>query len=323
MRQPTSKTSFFSTLPGLLVTCIFCCFLWGSAFPLIKIGYGLFGVASGDAPSQLVFAGLRFLLSGALVVGGVSVAQRRPLLPARRDLRPIFLLSCCQTIGQYFFFYLGLAKAAGVTSSIIEASATFFAIILAALAFHAERLTARKLFGCAVGFAGVVLVNLGAAAAPGGLGFSLDGEGLVLVSTVSSALSTCLINRFSADHDPVLLSGWQFALGGVVLLAIGLAGGGSLAPTDLAPATGLLVYLALVSAVAYSLWSRLLSENPVSRVSVFGFMNPVFGVLLSAVLLGEGNSVSPVLAVAALVLVSAGIILVNRAPREEGGPQAA
>ena len=55
-----------------------------------------------------------------------------------------------------------------------------------------------------------------------------------------------------------------------------------------------------------------LAANPVSRVAVFGFMNPVFGVILSAVLLGETNVVSPFLAVAALVLVSAGIVIVNR-----------
>ena len=56
----------------------------------------------------------------------------------------------------------------------------------------------------------------------------------------------------------------------------------------------------------------MVAANPVSRVAVFGFMNPVFGVLLSAVLLGETNVVSPAIAVAALALVSAGIVIVNR-----------
>ena len=77
------------------------------------------------------------------------------------------------------------------------------------------------------------------------------------------------------------------------------------------PALALLAYLGFISAAAYSLWSLALAANPVSRVAVFGFMNPVFGVLLSAVLLGETNVVSPVVAVAALVLVSLGIVIVN------------
>ena len=74
---------------------------------------------------------------------------------------------------------------------------------------------------------------------------------------------------------------------------------------------GLLVYLALVSAVAYSLWGILLKYNPVSRVTVFGFMNPVFGVLLSARLLGETDQASGILGLLSLLLVSVGIYVVN------------
>ena len=74
---------------------------------------------------------------------------------------------------------------------------------------------------------------------------------------------------------------------------------------------GLLVYLALVSAVAYSLWGILLKYNPVSRVTVFGFMNPVFGVLLSALLLGEKDQASGILGLLSLLLVSVGIYVVN------------
>ena len=53
-------------------------------------------------------------------------------------------------------------------------------------------------------------------------------------------------------------------------------------------------------------------RQPVSRVSVFGFMNPVFGVLLSALLLGEGAGTSPVTVIVALLLVCGGIIIVNK-----------
>ena len=137
----------------------------------------------------------------------------------------------------------------------------------------------------------------------------------MLASTVAAATSSNLAKLFSRDHDPVLLSGWQFVLGGSVLLAAGLALGGRIAPADAGnplPALALLAYLGFISAGAYSLWSVALAANPVSRVAVFGFMNPVFGVLLSAVLLGETDVVSPAVAVVALALVSAGIVIVNR-----------
>lgn len=197
-----------------------------------------------------------------------------------------------------------------MSSSIIEASANFLAILFAALAFRTEKLDAAKVLGCALGFVGVALVNL--SGADGTFGFRLDGEGFILASTVAGALSTCLIGIFSREHDGVLLAGWQFLVGGLVLTAIGFLMGGALSPTAIAPAIVLIIYMALISAVAYSLWSRLLAVNPVSRVSVFGFMNPVFGVLLSALLLGEGAGTSPVTVIVALLLVCGGIIIVNK-----------
>ena len=134
-----SRKPYLATLPGLILGCLVCCALWGSAFPCIKIGYALFGIPAHDSASQLLFAGLRFTLAGALVIVGMSAAQRRPLIPQARDIKPIFVLSLFQTIGQYFFFYLGLSCASAMSSSIIEASANFLAILFAALAFHTEK----------------------------------------------------------------------------------------------------------------------------------------------------------------------------------------
>lgn len=304
------RAPLLTRTPVVLLACVFCCLLWGSAFPCIKIGYRLFSVAAGDPASQLLFAGVRFTLAGAMVVVGTSLTRRRPLLPSRGDWGAILTLGTFQTFLQYFFFYQGLSKASGVTSSIIGASSNFLAIVFAALLFRTERLTGRKVLGCTLGFAGVVLVNVAGRGLATGSGPTLDGEGLVLVSTCSGAMSTCLIQRLSAAHDPVLLSGWQFVVGGTALVALGVAGDGSLRPSGPA-AWALLGYMAFISAAAYSLWSLLLRVNPVSRISVFGFMNPVFGALLSALLLGEHQLVDPLRALAALGLVSAGIVVVN------------
>ena len=76
------------------------------------------------------------------------------------------------------------------------------------------------------------------------------------------------------------------------------------------PAMILLIYMALISAVAYTLWGILLKYNPVSKVSIFGFTNPVFGVILSAIILREGN-VFGMKDLIALVLVSIGILKDN------------
>ena len=81
----------------------------------------------------------------------------------------------------------------------------------------------------------------------------------------------------------------------------------------------MVLYLACVSGVAYSLWSILLKYNPTSRVAIFGFMNPVFGVVLSSILLGEGAFLPWMQTALALALIALGIVIVNR-PEGDAAP---
>lgn len=321
IESPDKKPSFFATPVGLLLACTGACILWGSAFPCVKIGYALYGIAASDTASIIAFAGVRFTIAGLLVIGAMSLAQRRAYVPRGRDEWWCAVkLSSFQTVLQYALFYLGMSRSSGVAASIIEASNSFFVVLFAATMFHTERLTLRKALGCLVGFVGVVLVNLGGGAS--GMHFSLAGEGVVFLSTIAPAISSNLAKKYSAEHDPVLLSGWQFLLGGIAMSAAGFAMGGHFAPVDPAgvpQAVALLIYMGFISAAAYSLWSLALANNPASKVAVFGFMNPVFGAILSAVFLGEAGVIDPALAVVALVLVSAGIVVVNRpTPRKNG-----
>lgn len=299
-----------------------CCLLWGSAFPCIKIGYKLFGIAGDDVWSQILYAGMRFFLAGIMAVSIGSVVAKRLLLPKGKSWVTVVKLSLFQTILQYLFFYIGLANTTGVKASIIEGSNVFVAILVASLGFRQEKLTVRKMIGCLAGFAGVVLVNLGG----GGLtmSFRLNGEGFIFASTVAYAISSALLKRYSQKENTVMLSGWQFAFGGLVMMLVGFAGGGRIDVLHNAiagSAEGLhfaaagfamLVYLGFVSAVAYSLWGLLLKYNPVSKISVYGFMNPVFGVVLSAFLLSENNAFLGVgRIVVALGLVGMGILIIN------------
>ena len=286
---------------------VLCCLLWGSAFPMIKIGYRLFGIASADAASQILFAGCRFTLAGILALIMGSIGRRRILRPAAGLLPNIFLLCLLQTVLQYLFFYIGLAHTTGLKASIIGGVNTFISILVASLIFRQEKLSGAKILGCLFGFAGVVLVNLSGM----DLQFGLTGEGFILISTVAAAFSSVYLKRLSAREDPVTLSGSQFVMGGLIMIAAGLAMGGRL--TFGSPACyGVLAYLGFLSAAAYSVWGILLAHNPVSKVTVYFCMNPIFGVILSALLLGEQQTSSPAACLAALALVCLGIYIVNR-----------
>lgn len=307
-----TQKNFLSNPVVVLFGALICCALWGSAFPCIKIGYNMMHIASSDTASQILYAGCRFTLAGILAVFLGSLTQRQFLLPTKASLPHILELSLLQTILQYLFFYIGLAHTTGVKASIIEAVSTFVAIFVAGFLFHQEKVTARKMLGCLVGFAGVVLVNVAGNGMD--LHFTANGDGAILLSTVAYAFSSVFMKRFSVQDNPVMLSGYQFILGGIVMAVCGFFMGGHLSGFTL-PAFAMLFYLGVISAVAYSLWGLLLKYNPISKVAVFGFMNPVIGVLLSAVLLNEKDSLG-FSSIAALVLVCIGIYIVNKAPKE-------
>ncbi|MGN0311807.1 MAG: DMT family transporter [Lachnospiraceae bacterium] len=303
-----NQETFMRKTAVVWLGALICCALWGSAFPFIKIGYRLFEIPATDTGTQILFAGMRFSLAGILTIILGSVLSGKVLVPQKKSASKIFKLCLLQTVIQYFFFYVGLANTSGVKASIIESVNVFAAIFIASLLFHQEKLTARKMIGSLIGFAGVVLVNISGGSLDAG--FKLLGEGAIMLSAVSYAFSSVLIKSYSKEENPVVLSGYQFVAGGIVMILIGILMGGHLSVVS-AQGIGVLVYLAMVSAVAYSLWGILLKYNPVSRVTIFGFMNPVFGVILSAVLLGESNTLG-VTCLISLVLVSVGIYVVNK-----------
>lgn len=306
-KQAKKKEQFMTKTWVVWLGAMLCCALWGSAFPCIKIGYELFDIPTTEVGTQILFAGIRFALAGILAIVIGSILNRKLLIPKPESVGKIVKLSMLQTVAQYIFFYIGLANTSGVKASIIEGVNVFIAILVASLIFKQEDLTARKIVGSIIGFAGVVLVNV----AGGGVdaGFTFLGDGFIVLSTVAYAFSSVFLKRYSKDEHPIVLSGYQFFAGGIIMMVCGLCMGGKLT-TITASGIAMLVYLAFVSAVAYSLWGILLKYNPISKVAVFGFMNPVFGVILSAIFLKEAKSLG-MMCIVALLLVCIGIYIVN------------
>lgn len=304
-----NKESFLQKSWVVALLAFVCCFLWGSAFPCVKIGYSLFHIASEDTASQILFAGARFTLAGILTILIGSVLSKKMLIPAHSSWGMVLKLSLAQTIIQYLLFYISLANTSGAKASIIVSSNVFLSILFSALIFRCEKLSTSKVIGCLLGFAGVVLINLSGTGLDGSMTFL--GEGLMFLSTLSYALSSVLIKKYGQLENPVTLSGYQFALGGIIMVVAGLCAGGRLHDFTVR-STLLLIYMALISAVAYSLWGILLKHNPVSKVAVFGFMNPVVGVILSAILLKEQNQAFTVKGLISLILVCIGIYVVNK-----------
>ncbi len=296
------------TSPWFIVLgALLCCALWGSATPFIKMGYkAMFFDGYISVQSIILFAGIRFAAAGFITIAIYSIARKKILYPKRQSLDKIAIVAAFQTIIQYFFFYVGLANTSGAKGTIISGSSSFFAIFISSLIFRQEKLTVKKVVACVVGFAGIIAVNLQ------GLDFSMNftGDAFVLFSSISLAFSSVLIKIFSKNEDPVVISGYQFMLGGTVMIIGGIIAGGEIEFFDLAGAA-ILVYLAFLSAIAYAVWGILLKFNPVSKVTIFSFMTPVFGVLLTKIMLPDESTVKLVNLLLSLLLVCAGVFMLN------------
>lgn len=304
-----SRAEIFFTKPWALALCaIFCCLLWGSAFPCVKIGYRLFEIDTDYAPSLMLFAGLRFTLAGALVIAFGSVQKRKFLTPKPRNMWRVLLVALFQTAMQYTFFYIGLAHVSGVKSSVLNGLGVFFTILAACFIFRTEKFNLIKLLGCVLGFGGVVLINIGGDFS---FTFSLLGEGFLIFSGLSAAISSGCVKVFSKKENTTALCGYQFLIGGIVLIIIGASFGGSI-PHVSVGAAFMLLYLAFLSACAFTLQGYLLKYNPVSRVAVYKSTNPLFGAVFSAIILGESDQLLSWFTLLAIILVCFGIFVINK-----------
>lgn len=309
----------FSSKKAALVTAVLCTLLWGSAFPMLKIGYELFAIPAGDVFSKTVFAGLRFFFAGFVVLAMNRIFNPGdPIRWHKAYSRWILALTFLGTVVQYFFFYIGVGNTTGIKGSIFATAGTFMVVLLAPLFFKNDRLTLWKVLGLVCGFAGIFMSALNGGAQGLNLDFTLQGEGFLLLAGLGDA-GGVLVGKYLSDKvNPFHFSFFQMALGGLVLLIAGFGCGmaaGGIHLTFTPAGTALLIYGAVLSGVAFSLWNVLLRYNDASAITAFKFLIPVFGSILSVIFVA-GESFSAFI-VGGLAFAALGIFLVNRPGRQK------
>lgn len=300
------KTKFYTNRKNIVLLATLCCILWGSAYPSIKIGYSLFNI--NDLGSKLIFAGYRFTLAGMFILLLEFITKRDGIIFSKKQFGQVALLGLTQTALQYIFFYVGMSYTTGVRGSIINGTGTFVSIILAHFIYKNDKLNFNKILGCIIGFSGVIIVNLNGQSL-GGSSFTFKGDGFVMIAAIIFAASAIYGKKITKTQEPSLVTGFQLFIGGVILIILGFTLGGSLKGFTIA-SISLLIYMALLSSVAFVIWTKLLKYNKVGIISVFNFLVPVFGTLLSSVFLGE--NIFDIKILIALILVCYGIFLVYR-----------
>lgn len=285
---------------------LLCTALWGTAFAAIKQGYKIFSISNSDIPSMLVFAGVRFFFAGIIIYTALVIIRRKLYIPKPTELANMTALGILQTSLQYIFLYIALVFVTGTKSSIYTSFQAFLGVLLAPLFFKGDKITAKKLIGCGIGFCGILILNLSGGNSIGE--FSLIGDGFLFISNLCGVLGNILAKKISKNSDPVFVSAVQLNVGGALLIIIGLLFSGRLIFSSIACFL-IMAYLALLSSVSFAIWTVLLKHNDVSVISTFNLMIPIFGTIASGIVLGE--NIFTVTNLLSILLVTAGIVFVN------------
>ena len=278
---------------------------WGWAFPLIKIGFGAFGITTDMTGSKMLFAGIRFAAAG-LIVLGVARSNGRSFATTRLvDWRFILAFALMNTTLHYFFFYVGMSHSEGSRAAILNSLSTFLVVLLACACFKSDKLTSRKIIGCVVGFSGILALNLGGADSGQ---FSWMGDGMIILNAICGACSNLMTRGLSRRVDVFVGTGYSLTIGGLLLIVPGLVFGGTL-PFINTVGMGCLIALIAISAIGFALYNKLLSCNPVGKVAIYNSLIPIVGAVTSCACLGETFYLKYALAGG---LAAIGIYIINK-----------
>lgn len=277
-------------------------FSWGLNYVAAKISY------AGYDPVFLSIA--RSVIGGLCVLGwcrwrGVALFKPDKTLVAGILVGGLFGV-------EFLCLYVGLEHTTVARNTLLVNTMPFW-VLVGGHFLLGERITALKIVGLLLAFAGLVCVFSDKMSA--GDGAALTGDLLSLGAGILWALTSIVIKRSKlADTSAEKLLLYQLA-GAIVVGALVLPfTGPAIRNFSAVPTLALLFQAIYVVAFTYVLWFWLLRRYPASGLSSFTFLSPVFGVLCGAVILNEPLTVRIFLA---LGLIAAGLIIVNRPARKQ------
>lgn len=259
---------------------IVACFLWSTAFAGVKIGL--------QYMSPLQFAGIRFSISGLLLF--IVFAKPKIYFQyLKSNFVFILLIALLQTVLMYSLFYTGINMLPGAVAAMVIGSGPLFAAIVAHFAFNNDKMNARSTGGIVLGILGIVIINWGRQTTGVGSARELLGILILIGNNLVSGLYNVVVMKSKKKIPSLVLSSASLGLGGVILFLISLPLEGyqiQRFPIEFYISLG---WLSFLSAAAFAIWFLLLKRPGVkiSHLNTWKFIIPVFGAILSWLLIAE------------------------------------
>ena len=304
--HPTGSTiSIFQRPLWVMLLALTAAIAWGWAYPLIKLGFAEFGITQSMTGSKMLFAGIRFALSGLIVLTIAAITRRKFQVSKPTNWGYILAFALLNTTLHYTFFYIGMSYSEGARAAIFNSLGTFMLVLLACLFFKSDRLTTPKILGCIIGITGILILNVG----KGESGqFSFMGDGMIMLNALCSAFAGLMTRGLSRRVDVFVGTGYSLFFGGILLTIPSLLIPGTL-PHITANGLIILGLLIGISTLGFTLYNKLISCNPVGKVAIFNSLIPIVGAITSCLCLGEPFYTKYLVAA---LLATCGIYIINK-----------
>ena len=259
---------------------VICATLWGSAFPVIKLSYDALAIEGFG--ERMVFAGVRFVVAGLMIVPFCRASVLKTLREAPVPL--LLWVTLGQTVIQYVFFYYALSVSSGTLGALLVGGGSFWWMLLAPVFLKTPFPSSKQWGLLSVCTVGIVMAVWAPGAGSGNVGL---GAAAFLLASLGGAWGAIGLKKISAFHGSRSVTAISLFVGGVILTLLGLSGWNGFW-RDIGPgAVGVMLYLAFLSATAFTLWNRLIEQYSVPVLSTYRFLIPLCGVVESALIIEE------------------------------------
>ena len=283
--------------------------LWGSLYPMVKIGYNAFEISSSSIPDILMFAGVRFVVCGLIVCVYSYLKKEKIATPKVKNILNIFIMGLFSIVLHYAFTYIGLSTTDSSKTALIKQLGALIYVCFAFLFFKNEKFSILKIFGAIIGFGGIIAINYN----PSGISFSV-GDILIIGASVCLVISNIISKKSAEGNSPFWITGISQLTGGIILLISAVIMGAEMMSFTLKSIL-VFAYICIASIASYTLWYYILRSNSLSKMFIIKFAEPLFACIFGAVLLGE--NIFKIQYLLAFILISAGIILGNKSEVKE------
>ena len=290
------QSKLFSTTALAITACL----LWSTAFVGVKIGL--------QYTTPLQFAGIRFFLAGVYILPFCG-NLRSSLRQIRQNWKQVLRLGFFQTFLLYTCFYIGISMVPASLTAIIIGASPLFSAILAHILLHDDRLNLRKLGSISLGIAGVVIIAASRENFSWQEGKEFWGILILVAANLAGSIGNVVVVKYRDGLPPILLNSSQLMIGGAGLFLLSIPFEGLSFGVNELPYYISLGWLSFMSATAFSIWFVLLRRPgiKVSVLNVWKFLIPVFGAMLSWIILPDERP--EFIAVTGMVFITLSLIV--------------